>query len=321
MNALELVRRQQGVVVTVVGDVMLDKFVWGNVRRISPEAPVPVVEIERESFRLGGAANVAANIRQLGASVRLLGVVGDDDAASELRHELERQEIDAQALLTVDGRPTTLKTRVVASQQQIVRTDRELNSDLAPDIAAELANRVSQSVASSDAVILSDYAKGALTQNTIRGAVTAAREANKPILVDPKMRRFRDYVNVTLITPNLEEARRFTGRDIDSRGGLETAAKQMMDELDCNAVLITLGEHGMSLFESGKETFHIPAAAREVFDVTGAGDTVIATVAVAMASGASLADSAQLANQAAGIAVGKLGTTPVSLSELNETLS
>ncbi len=302
--------------IAVVGDVMLDKFVWGNVSRISPEAPVPVVEIDRESFHLGGAANVARNLASLGMRPLLLGVVGKDDAAKELRQTLRDRGLAEEAVLEDGTRRTTVKTRIIAASQQVVRADWESADDLAGDIEARTLDALAGLVREARAVVLSDYAKGTLTPKIIGRAIELAKERAIPILVDPKLRRYRMYRRVTLVTPNLIEAERFAGLVVRSEYDLGQAASSILKELGCEAVLITRGEQGMSLFEAERPPLHIPTLAHEVFDVSGAGDTVIAAAALALAGGAELAHAAELANRAAGIAVGKLGTATVLPEEL-----
>lgn len=316
LDAAQLLERAQGEPVAVIGDVMLDRFVWGRVSRISPEAPVPVVEVEREDHHLGGAANVARNLASLGAKPLLVGVVGRDEAAEQLRSALRERGLSDDALLEDPGRRTTVKTRIIASGQQVVRADWENTEDLPESVEAMALERLDSIVAASRAVVLSDYAKGALTEAIIERAIAGAKANNAPVLVDPKLRRYRLFQRVDLLTPNLSEASRVTGLAIHSEEELARAATAILEELHCNAVLITRGEQGMSLFERDREPLHIPTFAREVFDVSGAGDTVIATAGLALAVGAGLAEAAELANRAAGIVVGKLGTATVKPDEL-----
>ena len=312
----DFLRQCRGVVVGVVGDLMLDRFVWGKVSRISPEAPVPVVTIEREDNHLGGAANVARNLSSLGGSPLLLGIVGADEAGSTLRRALGERGLSAEAVVSDSSRRTTVKTRIIAHSQQVVRADWESTDDISGEVEARTIALLEEVVLRSKAVVLSDYSKGALTPKVIQRAIAASKDRGVPILVDPKVHRYRLYRGVTLVTPNLNEAARFTGIDVRAEGDLELAAGKILEELECEAVLITRGEQGMSLYERGRPALHIAAAAREVFDVTGAGDTVIATAALAMACGESLPRAAELANRAAGIVVGKLGTATVLPEEL-----
>jgi len=319
MEAAEIadfLERCRGAVVGVVGDVMLDRFVWGKVARISPEAPVPVVEIEREDYHLGGASNVARNLASLGASPLLVGIVGADEAAGTLRRALGERGLSAEAVVSDPSRRTTVKTRIIAQSQQVVRADWESTEDVAGEIEARVIALVEEVVQRSKALVLSDYSKGALTPKVIERAIAAAKARGVPVLVDPKLRRYRLYRGVTIVTPNLSEAERFTGISVRSEDDLEQAAGKILSELDSEAVLVTRGEQGMSLFEKGQKPLHIETAAREVFDVSGAGDTVIATAALALACGTGFARAAVLSNRAAGIVVGKLGTATVLPEEL-----
>lgn len=319
MNPVDVVERVRGVhgeAIAVVGDLMLDRFVWGRVSRISPEAPVPVVEIERESFHLGGAANVARNLASLGATPLLLGAVGEDDASSQLRRALRDRGLSDDTVLTDATRRTTVKTRIIAASQQVVRADWESVDDLSGDVETRALDALADIIGRARAVVLSDYAKGTLTPRLIERAIELAQQHDLPILVDPKLRRYRLYQGVTLVTPNLHEAARFAGIAIVTDNDIAQAAETILSELACTAVLITRGEHGMTLFETGKSPHHIETFAREVFDVSGAGDTVIAAASLALAAGASLAEAAELANRAAGVVVGKLGTATVELDEL-----
>lgn len=306
----------RGEAVAVLGDLMLDRFVWGVVSRISPEAPVPVVEIEREDFHLGGAANVARNLASLGARPLLFGVVGEDEPATQLRSALRERVLSDEAVISEPGRRTTVKTRIIAHSQQVVRTDWESSEDIAGKTEEKALEIIETIIADARAVVLSDYAKGALTPAVIERAIALAKARRIPILVDPKLRRYRLYRGVTLVTPNQAEAARFTGLVVHSEDDVEAAAEAILRDLQCEGVLVTRGEHGMSLFEAGRPPVHIPTSAREVFDVTGAGDTVIAAAALALAAGAGLPQAAELANRAAGIVVGKLGTAVVEPEEL-----
>jgi D-beta-D-heptose 7-phosphate kinase/D-beta-D-heptose 1-phosphate adenosyltransferase len=316
MNAADLLERIRGEAVAVVGDVMLDRFVWGKVSRISPEAPVPVVEVERESFHLGGAANVARNLASLGVTPLLLGVVGDDEASKQLRAALRQRGLSDHAVLDDGSRRTTVKTRIIAGSQQVVRADWESVDDLNDAMQSRFVDALSAIIEGARALVLSDYAKGTLTPDIIEHALALAKARAIPILVDPKLRHYRLYRGVTLVTPNLQEAERFAGLAVHSEDDIATAARSILDELDCSAVLITRGEQGMTLFETGESPLHIPTLAREVFDVSGAGDTVIAAAALALAAGATLPEAARLANRAAGVVVGKLGTATVEPNEL-----
>jgi D-beta-D-heptose 7-phosphate kinase/D-beta-D-heptose 1-phosphate adenosyltransferase len=311
-----LLAAMRGRRVLVVGDVMLDEFIWGRVARISPEAPVPVVEVTGQSFHAGGAANVAANVRALGGEVVIAGVVGEDAAAERLRDLLLGSGIEPALASAPGDRPTTVKTRIVAHHQQIVRADREQSDDIGPDLEAALLARLRAALPRVAAVVVSDYQKGVVTPGVMRALRRAARLRRLPLLVDPKVRHFELYRNATLVTPNQAEAEQATGIRIRSLSDLQAAGRRILAVVRCEAALITRGEHGMSLFRAGRRPLHIPTTAREVFDVTGAGDTVIATLALALAARAPLADAAVLANLAAGVVVGKLGTATLSAQEL-----
>jgi rfaE bifunctional protein kinase chain/domain len=315
-RARRLLERARGRRVLVVGDLMLDVFVWGRVGRISPEAPVPVVEISHETTHLGGAANVAANLKELGAAPVLVGVVGQDAAAARLRDDLAASGIEASLAAGSRERPTTVKTRVIAHHQQIVRTDREAPDDVTGALEADLVARAVAALPGAAAVVVSDYQKGVVTGSLMRALLPRARRRGIPVLVDPKLRHFALYRGVTLVTPNQLEAELATGVRIRDDADVAEAGRRILATLRCEAVLVTRGEHGMSLFRPGRRAVHVPTAAQEVFDVTGAGDSVIGTLALALAAGARIEDAARLANLAAGVVVGKLGTATASPDEV-----
>ncbi|HYO64432.1 MAG TPA: D-glycero-beta-D-manno-heptose-7-phosphate kinase [Pyrinomonadaceae bacterium] len=317
-RAAEVVGRLRGRTVTVYGDVMLDEFVWGDVSRISPEAPVPVVDIRRESVRLGGAANVLANLVALGARARVVGLVGADAAGEKLRARLrEAGALSAEEDLIVDeSRPTTLKTRIIAHNQLVVRADREARAPAAERAEERLAEALTKAVAESDVLVVSDYDKGAVTPRVLGHVLPLALERGVAALVDPKIRNFDAYRPAALVTPNHHEALRLTNTEDDSDEGVARAARSLRARLGCRAVLSTRGERGMMLLEGEGEPVFVPTAAREVYDVTGAGDTVIATLAASLAAGATLFEAASLANHAAGIVVGKVGTATAATHEL-----
>jgi rfaE bifunctional protein kinase chain/domain len=302
--------------IIVLGDCMLDEFFWGKVRRISPEAPVPVVEIERQSLALGGAGNVASNLVALGASPSPLGVVGDDPDAMRLRKAFHRLGVPTDGLATDPGRPTTIKTRIIAHNQQVVRADRESRAPLSPDIEDLIVDAFKREVETGDAVVVSDYGKGLLTPRVLSSILTAAAERGRVVCLDPKARTFTHYQPVTVITPNHQEAAEAAGIPIDGESGLLEAGQKILASVNCRGVLITRGEEGMALFTDDGAITRIPTVAREVYDVTGAGDTVIATLCLALVAGASLPEAAVLANYAAGIVVGKVGTASVTRDEL-----
>jgi D-beta-D-heptose 7-phosphate kinase/D-beta-D-heptose 1-phosphate adenosyltransferase len=317
-RAAELVSRFRERRIVVWGDVMLDEFVWGDVTRISPEAPVPVVEIRRESAHLGGAANVLSNLRALGVHSSLVGVVGQDRAGERVRSELrEAGALDADENLIVDvSRPTTVKTRIIAHSQLVVRADRERRTPLDATVEERVVETLRRLLRNSDALVVSDYDKGAVTPAALDAVLNAAEAAGVSVLIDPKIRNFDSYRPATLVTPNHHEALKVTNTEDDTDEGMARAARLIRERLGCRSVLITRGERGMMLLGEDGEPTYVPTAAREVFDVTGAGDTVIATLAASIAAGASLAEAAMLANHAAGIVVGKLGTATASADEL-----
>lgn len=311
--------------VLVVGDLMLDEYVTGSVDRISPEAPVPVVTVKAIEHRLGGAANVTHNVRALGAKAFLAGVVGDDGHGRMLSERLHAAGIDGGAVVTDESRPTSVKTRVIAQKQQIVRYDRESAAPLSSPTAAALLQRVVRLLPKVQAIVLSDYAKGVLTEETVSRLITAARAAGKPVLVDPKTKNFPFYAGASLITPNFKEAREaaslVAGIHVETQKDLERAAEKLLAKMKIDSLVVTKGEEGMYLFTPGKAPLHIPTAAREVYDVSGAGDTVVATLAVAIAAGAALPEAAMIANHAAGIVVAKFGTATASANELLDALA
>jgi D-beta-D-heptose 7-phosphate kinase/D-beta-D-heptose 1-phosphate adenosyltransferase len=305
----------------VVGDVMLDHYIWGQVSRISPEAPVPVVNVTRENLLLGAATNVVNNIHALGGNVGVCGVIGNDDAGRQLVHMLRGQGIRTDGLIVEHNRPTTIKTRIIAHSQQVVRFDREAKSSIEKETHRQIYAYVKQQVLDGlDAIVLSDYCKGVVTKGLVRDIVTLAKKHKVVVSVDPKISHFGIYSGVTILTPNTKEASLGSKIDIDDEKSLIRAGKQLLSRLKCNAVLITRGEHGMSLFERSGIT-HIPTNAREVYDVTGAGDTVISVLTLAMAAGASLGDAARLSNFAAGIVVGIVGTATVKPEELKQKIT
>ena len=311
-----------GLRILVLGDVMLDRYVYGAVTRMSPEAPIPVLAIERETAMPGGAGNVALNIAALGGEAILVGLVGDDAAGAELRGLLARQPAGITTDLIVDpARPTTCKTRFVADRQQLLRADAEQAAPAGAAATTALLAAFQRHLAEADAVILSDYAKGVLSAELLKAAIAAARTADVPIVADPKSTDFRRYNGVTVLTPNKGEAVAATGQvigaDIDAAVAGATALRTASE---AKAILITRGAAGMTLAERGAPVLHLPASAREVFDVSGAGDTVVATLALALAAKQTLPDAARLANAAAGIAVGKIGTAVVRPAELRAAL-
>jgi len=311
-RARDLVGRFADLPVLVVGDVMLDRFVVGRVTRISPEAPVPIVRFESEHTRLGGAANVAHNIAVLGGRASLVGIVGKDAAAATLRAQLDAAGIDAGGLVEDAARPTTEKVRVVTERnQQVARIDYERDTDAGGEIERALVAQVARLAGSARALLVSDYLKGTITRPVIEALLRGA----KPLIVDPKIPHLACYAGATLVTPNHHEAEVATHLRVRSDEEARQAARDFRTRAQCDGVLITRGEHGMWL-SAGTAEGSIPARAREVSDVTGAGDTVVATLALALAAGATTAEAAALANQAAGIVVGKFGPATLTAAEL-----
>jgi len=320
-RAKKIAQQMRGKNVVVLGDVMLDEFIWGDVSRISPEAPVPVVDIKRESTHLGGAANVLANLVALGANACVIGVIGNDYAGDRIRLSIsEKSNLQQQQYLIGDElRPTTIKTRIIAQHQMVVRADRENRTPVNGDLEHRIIAAVRAALENAHALVISDYDKGVVTRNVLETVLPEAY-GKRPVLVDPKSRNFDYYRPATLVTPNHHEAFRLTGVDDDSDEGLQTAASRIRELLSCDAVLITRGDRGMVLFEGNKSPVKVNTAAREVFDVTGAGDTVIATLAATLAAGGTMTEAALLANQAAGIVVGKLGTATATINEVLESI-
>lgn len=310
--------------VLVVGDVMLDEYVSGSVNRISPEAPVAVVDVRETEHRLGGAANVTNNVRALGAHAFLAGVIGEDGMGRMMRERIAATGVDDSAVVVDATRPTSVKTRVIAQKQQIVRYDRESRAPIAADVARRLMERITAILPKVQTVVLSDYAKGVLSPELVASVIAACRAAKKPVLVDPKTRNFESYKGATVITPNYKEACEaaslVAGIHVDGQADLERAAHTLIGKMGIESLVVTKGEDGMYVFTPGSAPLHIPTAARDVYDVSGAGDTVVATLALALAAGAPLTEAAMLANHAAGVVVGKFGTATVDTDELRRAL-
>lgn len=300
----------------VIGDLMLDEYLWGKTERISPEAPVQVVDVQSEEIRLGGAGNVVNNLVAIGCTVAVCSVIGDDDSGELLRRIFQEKGVDTSALFSEPGRRTGKKSRVVASHQQIVRIDRETRASISSESESSIINNISSRAAEYDVLVVSDYLKGVLTNRVLEAIISAGRSAGVPVVVDPKGSDYAKYSGATIITPNRKEAEQASGIKIADDLSLKAAADRLLDQLDLSALLITRSEAGMSLFRKNGATLHIPTVAREVYDVSGAGDTVLALLSLGIAAGMSMDDAAALANTAAGIAVGKLGTSTVSPAEI-----
>ncbi|MBI2661414.1 D-glycero-beta-D-manno-heptose-7-phosphate kinase [Candidatus Woesearchaeota archaeon] len=305
--------------VMVIGDLMLDKYIWGDVSRISPEAPVQVVRVMKETFAPGGAANVANNAAALGSKVYMVGIVGDDREKDSLIGELTKRNIDTSGIFVDSDRPTTLKVRVLGRSQQLLRVDYEKDSVFHDGISSNILNFFKSNIGNIDAIIVSDYAKGVINPKLARELVRIARENNKIIVVDPKPKHRELYKDVTLITPNHHEAVMMAGKSMDDDNDLDEIGNHLVSSLN-TSVLLTKGEKGMSLFEKSGKKSDIPTKAKEVYDVVGAGDTVVAAATLALCSGATLEESAILSNIAAGIKVGKVGTSTVAVEEIEKSI-
>ena len=334
-NLKKIINKFNKAKILVLGDVILDEYIGGSVDRISPEAPVPVVWANKHTFTPGGAANVANNIRSLGGGVCLVGVIGRDKNANILLSELKKRKITTKGIFADPRRHTTVKTRIIAGHQQVVRVDWEHTDSLSPKLNRKIVNFIKNRINNFDAIIIEDYGKGVINMQLLQDLIVISRSHKKIIAVDPKEEHFQYYRGVTSITPNRKELENaiinlrlkdtanrfrfdtdklFTDKDIDS------AAGEILTHLDLQSLLVTLGEGGMRLFEKNGRITHIPTVAQEVFDVSGAGDTVIATFTLALSCGASKLEAAHIANFAAGIVVGKLGTAVTTRKELLERI-
>ncbi|MGA9116523.1 MAG: D-glycero-beta-D-manno-heptose-7-phosphate kinase, partial [Bacteroidota bacterium] len=312
----ELLGRFAGRRIAVVGDLMVDRYYWGAVRRISPEAPVPVVEVESESVRLGGAANVANNVQALGGQPLLIGLVGNDHPGAQLAGILREQGLSADGLVTDGARPTTVKTRVIAHGQHVVRIDNESRADCPDHLRHRIVDAVKYNIRALDAVIIEDYNKGVVTREIMDEIIAIAGKYGVPTAVDPKFNHFLDFRNVTVFKPNRREVEEVLGGRLDTQEEVEKAGHRLLELLGAANVLLTRGEEGMSLFEAGGGVTHIPTTAGLVKDVSGAGDTVISTLTMAVAAGARMQEAAVLANCAGGIVVGDVGIVPVETARL-----
>jgi D-beta-D-heptose 7-phosphate kinase/D-beta-D-heptose 1-phosphate adenosyltransferase len=314
---IELLQRFPGCPVLVVGDLMLDEFLWGHVSRISPEAPVPVVEVQRRTYTAGGAANTAANLAALGAKVSMAGIVGDDAAGRQIGTILGEQGIATKAIVVDASRPTTTKTRVVAHSQQMVRIDHEKPGTMDAGIEEALLDATGALLGGMKACVVSDYGKGVVSPSFVARLIAAARNSNVPVIVDPKGTDYLKYRGASLVKPNQLEAGKVLNRDLKTTEEVDAAGRDLQHMLGGDtSILVTRGPHGMSLMEPNRTTIHIPTQAREVYDVTGAGDTVAATLALSMAVGANLESACKLASLAAAVVVGKVGTATCNSEEL-----
>jgi D-glycero-beta-D-manno-heptose-7-phosphate kinase len=306
--------------IAVVGDLMLDRYFWGKVSRISPEAPVPVVEIDEESIRLGGAANVANNIASLGGVPIMIGVVGKDAGAESLRTMITEKGFPTNGIVVDSSRPTTIKTRVIAHGQHVVRIDQEEKIDLNADTQERVLAALENQIKFLDGIILEDYNKGVLTKGLIQSVIQLAKDHKKPITVDPKSNNFFEYQGVSVFKPNRKEAEEALGHRVHTFKDMEAAARDLLIKLAADNILLTLGEMGMILLERNGSLAHVETKARHVADVSGAGDTVIATLTMAMVAGASVRESAALANYAGGIVCAEVGIVPIEKEILIQTI-
>lgn len=312
----EQIRSFRGKRVLVIGDIILDHFIRGAVDRISPEAPVPVVAMRSEEYHLGGAGNVAANIRALGGVPVLLGVIGNDPSGERVVQEMERLKLSSGGVLIDLGKPTITKTRIIAGHQQVCRVDREVTQPMSVELFKKVVLFVQNHLEEVEAVLVSDYGKGLINEKLLAAVLPTAQRAGRLVAVDPKSRDFSMYTPATLLTPNKKEAAAAAGIEVRDDRTLRQAAEAVLKTTHAENLVITLGEEGLALFRASGFHRRFPTVAREVFDVTGAGDTVIAVMTLAMAAGVNVEDAAVLANHAAGIVVGKLGTAVVQPEEL-----
>lgn len=306
--------------VLVIGDIIMDEYVWGDVSRISPEAPVPVVDVKRETKMLGGAGNVVSNICSLGGEAILCGVVGDDSRGRQVVKMVKTLGASTEGIVQEPNRPTTIKTRIVAQHQQVVRFDRESRKEILPESVGTLLGFVNRRRKDIHAVVVSDYAKGVISHQLMKGLKDLVADSGIVLGVDPKKNNFDLYRGIDVITPNHHEASAFSGIDIVDEQTLERAGNKILRHLRCRSVLITQGKDGMTLFERKRDPVHIPTVARKVFDVTGAGDTVISTFCLGLAAGMDLKSAALISNFAAGIVVGEVGTSTVKAEELKRVI-
>ena len=302
--------------IAVVGDLMLDRYYWGTVTRISPEAPVPVVEVESEQVRFGGAANVANNIRSLGGVPLLVGLIGDDHPGKTFIDMLKEGGLDAAGLVVDAGRPTTIKTRVIAAGQHVVRVDNESKAECPGDLISRIVDSVRHHIRDLDAILIEDYNKGAVALQVIQELTSLARKHGTIVTVDPKFNHFLEFKGVTLFKPNRRETEEVLGGRLRTMEEVEEAGRKLIAKLDAKNVLLTLGERGMSLIEANGGVTHLASAAESVQDVSGAGDTVISTLTLALAAGVGVVDACTLANCAAGVVVGQVGIVPVTPDQL-----
>ena len=306
--------------VAVVGDLMLDRYIWGSVSRISPEAPVPIIDMESEQARLGGAANVARNIKSLGGEPFLVGVIGADNSGKLLFEMIREGGFSTDGIVVDGNRPTTVKTRVIAHSQHVVRIDREMKSDISHIIQSKILDVLRRQVDSLDGIIIEDYNKGVVVKDLIRQVIETGNEHGKHIAIDPKFNNFFEYKDVTVFKPNRNEVEQALGMRLRTNEDIVEAGHALLKRLNARNVLLTLGERGMALFESDGSISHVPTKARNIADVSGAGDTVISTLTMALACGATVREAATLANFAGGIVCGSVGIVPIDKRELMDAV-
>ena len=322
LEALQtIVGRFQGRRLLVLGDLMLDHYLWGNCERISPEAPVPVVEVQKETSSLGGAGNVAANLVTLGAEPVLVGLVGEDARAQQLFDAFAARGVDTRAIVRDPSRPTTMKTRIIAHSQQVVRADWESRADASGSALDGLLDKLERELPKCHALVVSDYGKGVITRPVLDRALALARARKIPVAVDPKESHIDAYRGVSILTPNQHEAGYVMGQRVTDEASLMSVGWGLQKRLDAECALITRGPDGMSLFEKSGRYTHLPTVAREVYDVTGAGDTVVSVVALALAAGADYPEACYLANHAAGVVIREVGTATCSPGQLKTSLA
>jgi len=312
----ELLQNFRGKKIAVVGDLMLDRYYWGSVQRVSPEAPVPVVEVESESIRLGGAANVACNIQALGGEPILVGLIGNDHVGRSLVDMLKERNLETQGIIVDGSRPTTIKTRIIAHGQHVVRIDNESKADCPDHLISRIIDAVRYNIRDIDGIVIEDYNKGVATAEVIRQVIAVAAKYSKIVTVDPKFNNFTEYKGVTVFKPNRREVEEVLGGRLRTIDDVVSAGKRLLSMLSVQNVLLTRGEEGMSLFEANGGTMHVPTMAENVQDVSGAGDTVIATLTMALAGGAAVREACVLANCAGGVVVGSVGIVPIEPREL-----
>jgi D-beta-D-heptose 7-phosphate kinase/D-beta-D-heptose 1-phosphate adenosyltransferase len=321
MKFLDLIEAFKKQSILIIGDTMVDKFIWGTVKRISPEAPVPVVEVTRESEVLGGAGNVAANIAALGAKAYIISAIGEDETAASLKRLLQERGISSDYLVKDPNKPTIIKTRIIAASQQVVRVDKEIKGAFHPSIEEKIIRNIEEIIPKSTGVIISDYGKGIVGDKVLKKAIELSKKAQIPITVDPKLDNFKKYRGVDSITPNTKEAiEGMKASNIETQEDIARLGTDILNLLESKSVLITRSEKGMMLIEPNGKITNIPTRAKEVYDVTGAGDTVISTMTLALAAKADFISAAEIANFAAGIVVAKIGTATASPQELIKTI-